>query len=109
MGPAIQVKMEMHTFVCFFVWMWAGWILGTGLEALFVHARASALPLSQLQASPIFKFLINVFLSLENISNSKKKRKCVYILESGADQLTERVPGGFTASANKAAICAPSS
>lgn len=40
-----------------------------------------------------FKFFIKVYLSLENISNSKEKRKCVYVFKSDADQLTERLPG----------------
>lgn len=78
MGPVIQVKMEMHSFVCFFVCMWGGWILGK--PCVYVpdtcFTRASSRPL------PFFRFLIKVYLSLENISNSKEKRKCVYVLKS---------------------------
>lgn len=42
---------------------------------------------------PVFRVLIEVDLSLENVSNSKEKRKCVYVFKSDAGQLTERLPG----------------
>lgn len=93
MGPVIQVKMEMHIFICFFVCMWEWVDSGDWTGSLVCTCQASALPLSQLLASPVFRFLIEVYLSLENISNSKEKRKCVCVFKSDAGQLTERLPG----------------
>lgn len=70
----------MHTCVCFFVCV-GSVDSGDWTGSLVCTCRASALPLSQLLGSPAFRFLINVYLSLENTSNSKKKRKSVYVLQ----------------------------
>lgn len=93
MGPIIQVKMEMHVFVRSFVCM-QGWVdSGDWTGSLVCTRQASALPLSQqLLASPVFRFLIKACLSLESIGNNEEKRKCVYVLRSDSDQLTERLP-----------------
>lgn len=93
MGPVIQVKMEMHVFVHSFVCM-QGWMdSGDWTRSLVCTRQASALPLSQqLLASLVFRFLIKACLSLENIGNNEEKRKCVYVLRSDSDQLTERLP-----------------
>lgn len=59
--------MEMHTCVCFFVCV-GSVDSGDWTGSLVCTCRASALPLSQLLGSPAFRFLINVYLSLENTS-----------------------------------------
>lgn len=93
MGPVIQVKMEMHVFVHSFVCMQSWMDSGDWTGSLVCTHQASALPLSQqLLASPVFRFLIKACLSLESIGNNEEKRKCVYVLRSDSDQLTERLP-----------------
>lgn len=83
----------MHIFVRSFVCL-QGWVDSADWTGNLVCTRqASALPLSQLLASPVFRFLIKVCLSLESISSSTEKRKSVYVLKSDSDQLTERLPG----------------
>lgn len=85
--------MEMHIFVRSFVCL-QGWVdSGDWTGSLVCTRQANALPLSQLLASPVFRFLIKVCLSLESISNSTEEKKRVYVLKGDSDRLTERLPG----------------